>query len=80
MASYARNTELTSREKQALGFYKGHLEKFKAPPSYRQLAAYLGCWPNAARYLVLRLQEKGYLVEKKITAIRLTVSTKGKKA
>lgn len=55
------NQELTTREREALVFYKKHLTKHGVPPSHRALAAALGVFPNAATWLIKRLTEKGYI-------------------
>ncbi len=74
------NTELTSNEKEALRFYADFLSRHKKAPTFRQIADHLGVYPNAARWVIDKLKEKGHLVERPVTVMRLKVSAKGKKA
>lgn len=75
-----RNLELTTAEKDCLRHYRDHVAQFKAPPTYRQLAIYIGAkHHNTAVFLVGKLREKGYLVEKPVTVMRLRLSSKGRK-
>ena len=80
MAAGKPNEELTKTEKRALIAYGEHLAKYGAPPTLRQLGEYVGVVHSAANYLLKRLREKGHLREQKITATRLVLSSKGKKA
>jgi predicted ArsR family transcriptional regulator len=74
------NTELTTNEHKALCFYKEFLSQYKKAPTFRQIAEHLGVYPNAARWVIDKLKEKGHLVERPVTVMRLKVSAKGKKA
>ncbi len=80
MAAIKPNDELTTTERRLLLAYREHLEKYGAPPSLRQLGEYIGIVHSAAAYLLKRLQEKGYMQEKRVTSVRLMLSPKGKKA
>jgi DNA-binding MarR family transcriptional regulator len=80
MAAHKPNEELTTTEKNALIAYRDHLERFGAPPTLRWIAKQVGVVHSAAGYLMKRLREKGYMQEKKVTATRLVLSQKGKKA
>ncbi len=73
------NTELTSSEKDTLKVYRAFLAKHKTPPSGRQLAALCGIGETTVRYQLRRLMMKGYLREKPVTEMRLTLSAKGRK-
>lgn len=74
-----QNRELTTREKIALKHYREHFEKYSVEPTIRQLAAYLDVYPNAAAGVLKSLQRKGFLGERPVTKMRLTLSDKGKK-
>jgi hypothetical protein len=75
-----KNLELTSNEAKALRFCKEHLDTYKKMPTFRQIAEHLGVYVNAANWIVDKLKEKGALVERPVTVMRLKVSAKGKKA
>ena len=73
------NQELTTREKDVLRAYREHLDNFGVAPSIAQLARMLDVARNTIQWAFNKLQIKGYLQEKKVTAIRLTLSQKGRK-
>ncbi len=59
MAANRPNEELTSTERECLRHYRAHLTKYGAPPSLRQLGAYLGVHFNAANHCLKSLIKKG---------------------
>ena len=73
------NLELTTAQKNCLGAYRKHVDKFGAPPSLRELALALGLAHSSARHLLQELERRGYLVKKPITVMRLRLSPKGRK-
>lgn len=73
------NMEPTSREKQAVLFYKKHYEKFHVAPSVREMAAYLGVYPNAAHRILKQMEKKGLIEMRPVTVMRMKLSEKGKK-
>jgi SOS-response transcriptional repressor LexA len=79
MAESKPNYELTTIEKEALRLYREHLEKYGAPPSLRQLGRQLDMVHSGVAHLLGRLRDKGYMQERKVTAVRLMLSSKGKK-
>ena len=74
------NLELTTQQKKALAFCISYIDQHGVMPSLSVLGAHLDVYPNAARHHVRVLRERGYLKEKKVTATRLTVSSKGRRA
>lgn len=74
------NHELLTTDKSALKFYRDYFEQHGHTPTYQQVGDAIGLTPSGARYALQRLRDKGYLQEKPITAMRLTLSAKGKAA
>lgn len=74
------NHELLTTDKNALRFYREYVEQHGHSPSYQRVASAIGLTPSGARYALQRLRDKGYLQEKPVTAVRLTLSAKGKAA
>jgi predicted ArsR family transcriptional regulator len=72
------NAELTTAQKTVLAAYRKWIDRYGAAPSLRQLAAALGVNLNAARYQLLKLEGKGYLLKRPATG-RFAISAKGKK-
>jgi SOS-response transcriptional repressor LexA len=72
------NQELLTTDKNALRFYRQYVEEHGHSPTYQQVADATELSPSGARYALQRLRDKGYLQEKPITAMRLTLSAKGK--
>jgi DNA-binding transcriptional regulator YhcF (GntR family) len=72
------NAELTTAQKNVLAAYRKWIDRYGAAPSLRQLAAALGVNLNAARYQLLKLEGKGYLLKRPATG-RFAISAKGKK-
>ena len=79
MAERTPNVELTTAEKRVLVLYRDHVDKYKAPPTYRWIADLLGVTHNAIVQHVKKLEAKGFLARRPVTIIRLTLSDKGKK-
>lgn len=73
------NLELTTRQKQAWEAIKKFHDKHQALPSQRKLGELLGISGNAAYNLIVQLTQKGWLEEKPVTQIRLTLGSKGLK-
>jgi SOS-response transcriptional repressor LexA len=73
------NQELTTREREVLKAYRDHLEAHGYPPTNAQLARQFELSWNSIKWAIDHLMKKGYLQEKKVTAIRLTLSQKGRK-
>lgn len=73
------NAELTTAQKNVLAAYRQWIERYGAAPSLRQLAQQLQVQINAARYQLLKLEEKGYLLKRPATG-RFAISAKGKRA
>lgn len=80
MGAKTANLELTTHEKECLRLYREHVAQHKAAPTLRWLGAQLSINHSAARYLILRLEEKGYLAQKPVTVMRLKLTAKAKKA
>jgi repressor LexA len=54
--------KLTERERAALAYIKARIADSGFPPTMQEIALALGSkYPNTARYLILRLEKKGYL-------------------
>jgi repressor LexA len=76
------NDDLTERERAALGYIKARVEDSGFPPTMREIALALGSdYPNTARYLVLRLESKGYIKRRKgqARAIEILKKSQGEK-
>lgn len=73
------NTELTSLEKMIVLEWRRVEAATGAGPSLKHLANHCGVYPNAIVHAKRQLKKKGFLVDKKITAIRLKLSQKGMK-
>jgi DNA-binding MarR family transcriptional regulator len=77
-----KNLELTTTDKQCLIAYQKHVGRYGAPPTRRQLADYLGVYPNTITRALKRLEDKGAIVRitphvpRTVTAIRLTAKAK----
>jgi len=71
--------ELTTSEKDTLRAYREWFTQHGVEPSYRQLARVLGVDYSAVRYSLKRMVVKGYMKERPVTQIRLTLNAKGKK-
>lgn len=71
--------ELTTSEKDILRGYRAWLERYGVEPSYRQLAREIGVDWSTVRYGLKRMVVKGYMKERPVTQIRLTLNAKGKK-
>lgn len=81
MGNNRSNLELTTQEKECLRLYRAHLEKFRTPPTRRWLSEQMKYRShNAVTHLLSKLEEKGYLVTKPVTVMRLKLSAKGKRA
>lgn len=78
MAAHKPNEELLTTDKNALRFYRQYLEEHGHTPTYQQVANATDLSVSGARYAIQRLRDKGYLQEKPITEMRLTLSAKGK--
>lgn len=78
MAAPKPNEELLTTDKNALRFYRQYLDEHGHTPTYQQVADATELSPSGARYALQRLRDKGYLQEKPVTAMRLTLSAKGR--
>lgn len=74
-----KNLELTTAEKEVLRLYREYWEKHRAWPTYRYIAGLLGVQHNNVLQHVRKLEEKGFLVRKPITVMRLRLGPKGKR-
>jgi len=74
------NLELTTLEKMILREWKVVEEATGAGPSLKHLSEHCGVYPNAIVHAKRQLKKKGYLAEKRVTAVRLKLSTKALKA
>lgn len=74
------NSELTTIQMELLRQYRQHVEQNRGKtPTVRWLAEQLDVYPNTIQHHLGRLRVLGYLQEKKITAIRIKLSAKGRK-
>ncbi len=73
-----KNEDLTTAEKLYIKHWKAHKARFGKPPSQRWLAQQLDCYVNSIQHIQKKLKEKGFLVEKTVTATRLELSPKAK--
>lgn len=74
------NMELTTLEKKILAEWRRVETATGAGPSLKHLAEHCGVYPNAIVHAKRQLKKKGFLTEKRVTAIRLTLSRKALKA
>jgi Mn-dependent DtxR family transcriptional regulator len=71
------NTELTSRDKDALEFIVGFRAAHGKMPTMRQIAEHMGARsPNAGQRYVDQLRKKGYLEDR--PTVVTTLTSKGK--
>ncbi len=73
------NLELTTLEKMIVREWRRIESATGAGPSLSHLAKHCGVYPNAIVHAKKQLKKKGYLVDKKVTAIRLKLSSKALK-
>ena len=79
MAAPKPNEELITTDKNVLRFYRAFIAEHGSEPSYKQVGEGCALTVSGARYALMRLKDKGFLQDKKITQIRLTLSMKGRK-
>jgi DNA-binding transcriptional regulator YhcF (GntR family) len=79
MGLHLENEELTTAQKNVLAAYRKWIDRYGDAPSLRQLAGELGVNLNAARYQLIKLESRGYLLKRPATG-RFALSAKGKRA
>lgn len=75
-----RNEELTTHQKHVLETIKKLMKKNGEVPGRLVLAQALGCSPTSAQFALSQLRQKGYLIDRPVTVMRLKLSAKGKRA
>lgn len=76
------NLELTTVEKEIIAFHAAYTKRYGAPPTLRAMARHFEVFPNAIRYHLKNLVEKGHIKEKEPRPVtgKFVLSAKGRNA
>lgn len=76
------NLELTTVELELLQYLKDYTARYGGPPPLRAMARHFNVFPNAIRWHLQKLVEKGHIKEKEPRPVtgKFVLSAKGRRA